>query len=305
MKIEYLQQFITLSQVKNYQKAADDLFISQSTLTKHVQSLEKDLGYQLVRRKGRNFELTDSGLLVVRYGQGLLDANQWLMTALKENQANAKIEINIGSTGVMIEYGLLGLIKKAMDEIPRLRCNVQELAEQEINSRFDQDSVDLVFVRETSPAKGAPASFNILQEDLVALMAKDSPLAGQSVLSLADLETEPLLTTALTSPEYRLISQFFANYFQSHSQKGLKQYPNVVFTANRIENLLSMARVHAGIAILPRRQAEYYQTSDTVIRPLAEKLPLYLNLQVNPHLLDERQHLPKHIKQFIEIVLNK
>ena len=91
MKIEYLQQFITLSQVKNYQKMADDLFISQSTLTKHVQSLEKDLGYQLVRRKRRNFELTDSGLLVVRYGQGLLNANQLLMMALKYTWATAPI----------------------------------------------------------------------------------------------------------------------------------------------------------------------------------------------------------------------
>ncbi|GHV98135.1 hyalin [Lactobacillus nasalidis] len=303
MKIEYLQQFITLAEIKNYQKAADALFISQSTLTKHVQSLEKDLGCQLVRRKGRNFELTDSGLLVVRYGRGILDANQWLLTALKENQANEKIEINIGSTAVMIEYGLLQLVKKAMAAMPRLRCNVQELTAQEINSRFDQDKIDLVFVRESSPAPTGPASCNILKENLVAMCPASSPFAGQDQLSLADLEDEPILSTVLTSPEYRLLSQWFADYYDSHDQAGLKKYPNVVFTANRIENLVSMVQAGAGTAILPKRQAEYYQTKDTAIIPLKEDLPLYLNLLVNPHLLDDQQRPPKHIRRFIDIVL--
>lgn len=305
MRIEYLQQFITLSQVKNYQKAADALYISQSTLTKHIQSLEKDLGCQLVRRKGRNFELTEAGLLVVRYGQGILDANQWLLTALKENQANEKIEINIGSTAVMIEYGLLRLIKQAMIAMPRLRCNVQELAAEEINNRFDQNKVDLVFVRETAPAKKSPASCNILQENLVAMCSSASPLASQDQVSLAELEDEPLLSTPMTSPEYRLLSQWFADYYENHDQTDLNKYPNVVFTANRIENLVSMVQDDAGTAILPRKQAEYYQAKDTVIIPLKEDLPLYLNLVVNPHLLDDQQRPPKHIRRFIEIILSK
>lgn len=305
MRIEYLQQFITLSQVKNYQKAADALYISQSTLTKHIQSLEKDLGCQLVRRKGRNFELTEAGLLTVRYGHGILDANQWLLTALKENQANEKIEINIGSTAVMIEYGLLRLIKQAMIAMPRLRCNVQELAAEEINTRFDLDKVDLVFVRETAPAKKSPASCNILKEDLVAMCPAASPLASQGLVSLAELEDEPLLSTPMTSPEYHLLSQWFADYYESHDQADLKEYPNVVFTANRIENLVSMVQAGAGTAILPRKQAEYYQAKDTAIIPLKEDLPLYLNLVVNPHLLDDQQRPPKHIRRFIEIVLGK
>src|SRR4030065_245820 len=51
----------------NFPRAAEELYISQPAVSKHVKDLEKDLGIDLFRRNGRRVELTDAGRLVYDY----------------------------------------------------------------------------------------------------------------------------------------------------------------------------------------------------------------------------------------------
>lgn len=56
MKLEYLEDFVVLAETMNYEQAAFKLYVSQSTLSKHIQSLEEDLGEPLVyHESGRTF----------------------------------------------------------------------------------------------------------------------------------------------------------------------------------------------------------------------------------------------------------
>ncbi|MCD7856811.1 MAG: LysR family transcriptional regulator [Clostridiales bacterium] len=52
MKIEYLEEFVTLADMKYYHTAAGKLFISQSALSKHIQALEASMHVQLFERGG-------------------------------------------------------------------------------------------------------------------------------------------------------------------------------------------------------------------------------------------------------------
>ena len=61
MEIEYIRQFALLARDCHFQSAADELFISQSTLSKHIAALEKELGQKLFHRTTRQVELTDFG----------------------------------------------------------------------------------------------------------------------------------------------------------------------------------------------------------------------------------------------------
>ena len=61
MRIELLEEFVTLADVLNYRIASERLFIAQSTLTKHITALEESLGVRLFERDTRSVELTESG----------------------------------------------------------------------------------------------------------------------------------------------------------------------------------------------------------------------------------------------------
>ena len=62
MNFSQLQSFITVVQRHSFSEAAKQLHFSQSTITKHINELEKELGQQLLVRSTRDFKLTKAGM---------------------------------------------------------------------------------------------------------------------------------------------------------------------------------------------------------------------------------------------------
>jgi len=61
MNTFYLKTFIEVVNLKSISKAAEKLFVSQPAVSKQIQSLEKDFGFPLIIRKGKNIEATKEG----------------------------------------------------------------------------------------------------------------------------------------------------------------------------------------------------------------------------------------------------
>ena len=60
MEIDYIREFVILADIGNYMEAADILFISQSTLSRHIKSIEEDLGAPLFDRTTRKVTINNS-----------------------------------------------------------------------------------------------------------------------------------------------------------------------------------------------------------------------------------------------------
>ncbi len=61
MKIEHLQEFLALAKTNNYSRTAEQFFISQSTLSKHIAALEAELGCDLIDHDSYGLKLTEFG----------------------------------------------------------------------------------------------------------------------------------------------------------------------------------------------------------------------------------------------------
>ncbi|MCF0230504.1 MAG: LysR family transcriptional regulator, partial [Parasporobacterium sp.] len=66
MKSEHIKEFIVLAEELNYTKAAKKLYISHSSLSKHIAEAERELGVQLFVRTTHAVELTEAGRSVYR-----------------------------------------------------------------------------------------------------------------------------------------------------------------------------------------------------------------------------------------------
>lgn len=78
MNTEYLKEFVVLAETKNFGKASDRLYMNQSTLSKHIKSLENELGINLFLRTTRRVELTNYGQTFLPYfasglGNGMIN----------------------------------------------------------------------------------------------------------------------------------------------------------------------------------------------------------------------------------------
>lgn len=72
MKIEYLKYLVTLEQTNSLNKAADRLFISQPNLSNAINNMEKELGYQILRRSNKGIEFTPNGLKLLIHVHNIL-----------------------------------------------------------------------------------------------------------------------------------------------------------------------------------------------------------------------------------------
>ena len=67
MEIDYIREFITLAQVQNYMAAAEESYISQPSLTKHIKAIEMELGVSLFDRTTRKVHLNQFGRTFLPY----------------------------------------------------------------------------------------------------------------------------------------------------------------------------------------------------------------------------------------------
>lgn len=73
MNLKHLEYFRVLASLEHYTRAADQLYITQPTLTNAISVLEKELGTQLFEKKGRNTRLTKYGSFFLTYVITALD----------------------------------------------------------------------------------------------------------------------------------------------------------------------------------------------------------------------------------------
>ncbi|MFX1496486.1 MAG: LysR substrate-binding domain-containing protein [Promethearchaeota archaeon] len=73
MNIEYLRNFIKLTQYKSFSELAKDIPISQSTLSHQISQLEKDFGVILIERSTKRFNLTEPGRILLNYAKQIVN----------------------------------------------------------------------------------------------------------------------------------------------------------------------------------------------------------------------------------------
>src|SRR3972149_3584049 len=69
MNFHHLQVFYAVARRLSYSRAAEELYISQPAVSRHVHALEKDLGAKLLGQIGNRVYLTDAGRIVMEYAQ--------------------------------------------------------------------------------------------------------------------------------------------------------------------------------------------------------------------------------------------
>lgn len=91
-----LYEFLVLSKLLSFSKAAEALYISQSVLTRHIQELEKEMDVSLLKRTTHGVALTEAGRILAKEGPELLNKCDSALRRLRTQNIPAKGKIRIG-----------------------------------------------------------------------------------------------------------------------------------------------------------------------------------------------------------------
>ena len=105
MNLNILKSFLLTSETKNLTKASELLNYSQSTVSTHIEKLEKQLGVKLFHRKKYGMELTKEGLAYVKYAKTILDSNSEYEREIRGlNNKKVNISINMQESQYLYRY---------------------------------------------------------------------------------------------------------------------------------------------------------------------------------------------------------
>ncbi|MGN1368834.1 MAG: LysR family transcriptional regulator, partial [Aristaeellaceae bacterium] len=193
MDIEYICEFVILSETCNYMEAADQLFISQSALSRHIKTLEESLGVQLLDRSTRKVSLSRFGMLFLPYARQILATRYEYETAISTALKAAHGNIRIGAIPVMSHYHITDLILRFQKENPGISLDLIEGDTTDLTRMLRSGQCDIAFVRE---GEDSTDEFNIIHHDtdqLAAFLRKDHPFASRQFIRIEHLRTEPLM----------------------------------------------------------------------------------------------------------------
>ena len=139
-----LRTFITLAEIKNFTKTAQQLFVAQSTVTNRIRDLETELGVALFIRNHKQVDLTPAGLKFLEYAQRFIELET---TALQDVQASPTYakKINIGTTNTIYECHLQKKIRAYLHTNPDISLGVTISHTLDMLQKLQDGMLDAVF----------------------------------------------------------------------------------------------------------------------------------------------------------------
>jgi len=261
-RLRQLQCFVVLSDTLNYGKAARALYLSQPTLTFQIKSLEETLGTRLFDRNRQRVSLTDAGFAFRDYANSILATAHAAQEHLDNLACRLSLRVSCGPVG---QYVVLPALIRAMARVyPDFHLEILELTTEEQLIGLPESRVDALLMVPELPITGARYDA-IWSEPLIAIVARQSPLAQKRSLSIRDLKDVGLIASR------RRDCRFHQPFLQSlFAPFGIT--PRIVESPQSYGVQLAYAAAGQGVLLAPRSVASC-AFPNVVALPLQEAIP--------------------------------
>lgn len=172
MEFRQLETFIEVAKLKSFSKAANKLFITQPTVTNHIQNLEKELNTLLINRFGKELSLTHAGSLLYKYAINIVNSCEMAKFDLAAYKGKIHGHLNIYSSSVPRKYLLPSIMKKFLASYPDVSFSLSEKDSTDVIKSIISGETDFGIVG----AKGSSPNIDYidLMKDRLVLITPNS-----------------------------------------------------------------------------------------------------------------------------------
>ena len=246
MDINIIREFLDLAYTLNYSKTASRVFISQSSLSKHISKLEHELGVELFFRDKQTVSLTPAGMALRPQLKEVVDAYDRAMKIAGKEAMEAHGDLKIGFfPSPHIRSTLSSALFQFSKKYPNVSISPIILEIGELDDALKKDMVDIA-ISLAYPNSSVPYDMNFIrlyENRLCAAVSKNHPLSSRSSVSIEEIADYPLIL-----PNHQQFS-IFASLIEGYIFK-LKKPLEIICEYNRMEDAVTMIESDAGISIL-------------------------------------------------------
>lgn len=287
MDIRQIQYFLSIVDTGSFSAAADAHYISQSSLSKMIIALEKELATPLFDRTRRKVSLTEAGHAFLRHARKV-DAEYKAMQFEMEGYRTEADTFSIGAIPIMSQYGISAWISQFRDKYPYIRFDLKEIDGLNIIPGLIEHRFDLAFTRRTFLDRERFSAIDICADKLQLVVSRKNRYASRSSISLKELVNDNFILFDKATDLYQLI-------MDACGKAGFE--PTIFYSSHRKVSVFGLVDTNIGLALMPARIYEYHRPPDIVAIPLEESIECDIVL-VHP----KDRLLPKAAEIFVEFM---
>lgn len=269
MELRELRYFLAVAEEQNITKAAESLYISQPSLSKQMQNLEKEVGKPLFVRGRRKIILTETGLLLKKRAEEILSLYEKTEAELSAPPDDIIGEVMIGG-GESYAVRTVALAAYLLQQqYPSVYFQFYSGDSGDVIERLDKGLIDFGVVVDVPDLK----KYNSMRlpdaDRWGVLMRRDSPLAQKNTITMDDLQGLPLLCSMQSTHKESQLSEWMGKDFCKM---------NIVGKYNLIYNATLLVKAGMGYAICLDKLVNTSGESMLCFKPLDP--PLYTVLDI-------------------------
>ena len=235
MNIEYLREFLAIHRHQRLSDAADELFTTSSSLSKHMSALEDELGVSLFKKVHRYSVVNEFGQLIIPYAQEIVRQMDEMQKALEEKQ-----EADQDTLQVVSHYRI---IEEALEFRKQYGIHVVIRESQSGRDLLDDGTCEAGFLIRNKDDESGMETIPYKKERLVFICSRNHRLADRTSVTIKDVKKEPFVMFPMTDK-----SPLAALIFEQFEQADCK--PKIVSTARVGSTIAMLVAQGAGVAFL-------------------------------------------------------
>ncbi len=236
MNINQIHYFLAIVRTKSFSEAAYDLFISQSSISKQIKSLEEELGIKLFTRTSNQRVLTPAGQIFYRYAKNMYDLHKDMLSEIDQLKNNIVNTIRIANIPIIPMYRNFNIganlaIFQDQHRDEQIKFETYEASQTDILRDLYNGFTDFAVVREERIPNPSDFDIRLCSADrLVVVCRKDHPLThnGKPTVSLDELTNYQIMMLGKESELRMPIIDMFAQHGLKIKEHGESLRPRII-----------------------------------------------------------------------------
>ncbi len=271
MELRVLKYFLAVAREGSITGAANSLHLTQPTLTRQLQDLEKELKQKLLIRGKYKVTLTPEGMILRKRAQEIVDLVEKTQSELSiSDTISGDIYIGGGESDCMKH--IAHIIKEIQKDYPDIKFHIYSGNAEDVTEKLDKGLLDFgVLIQPVDLSKYD--TITLPDKDIWGVvMRKNSKLAKKDYIELEDLKNLPLINSRQAMRKLNGKNEFI-EWFQ-----GEFENLNTVATINLVYNAAVMVKAGIGYAITLDKLVDTSSESTLCFKPLKPQLESALDI---------------------------
>lgn len=262
LDFQSLEQFVALARTKNFTRAAEELNLSQSALSRSIQKLEDQVGQPLFDRRPREVVLTDLGELLLERAKKILKLVEDTFSEVAE--AGRRGRIRLGAIPTIAPYFLPSLLGSFAEKHPEISVMVQEDTTEMLIKSCSHGEIDLAIVAMPIIAKQLEVE-PLFDEELLLVLPAGHPLAAEETIQVAAVDGYPFVMLN----EAHCLSENISSFCRRQSVQ-----PVTVERTSQLTTVQELVALDHGVSIVPEMARRLDLSNRRIYRSFTGEKPV-------------------------------